>query len=222
LIYFTDSTQIFTAGDYLVGCIALLRLSHESDHLTSSIFEVYGIATIWHDLYNLYQGLKKSELERDVGCDWGKGVTPISRRIILRVISRLALYEMNETNGQSQTREGQSILCQLLQAPLNEMRSQRDLPYSAEKLHRLCEAAFDLSFFSPELVANLFAKPSDDLGIMFECVIMGYSRCRCDADVMCQQVGQEAVPATLPVSLRASNFYFSPLHITVGKTERRD
>lgn len=207
-----------------MGCIALLRLSHESDHLTSSIFEVYGIATIWHDLYNLYQGLKKSELERDVGCDWGKGVTPISRRIILRVISRLALYEMNETNGQSQTSEGQSILCQLLQAPLNEMRSQRDLPYSAEKLHRLCEAAFDLSFFSPELVANIFAKPSDDLGIMFECVIMGYSKLSftSDADVMCQQVSQEAVPATLPVSLRASNFYFSPLHITVGKTERRD
>jgi len=166
-------------GEDHVGCIALVRLSRESDYLTNAVFEVYG-TSILHDLSCLYQALKTSELERGFGCDHGKGVTPISRRIILRVISHLALYEMKGTNDQSSN--GGTILRQLVQVPLGEMRSQKEHPFSADKVFRLSEASFDLSFFSPELVADLFDNPSDDLGIMFECVVTGYAKLACTSD----------------------------------------
>ncbi|KAL7540269.1 hypothetical protein ACHAXR_009992 [Thalassiosira sp. AJA248-18] len=172
-------------GEDHVGCIALLRMTHESDCLTSIIFEVYG-ATFLHDLSSLYQGLKSSELERGVGCDYGVGVAPYSRRMILRVISRLSLFEMKGKD--QQISEGH----QLLQTVLDEMRSQKETPFSAEKLFRLTESSFDLSFFSPGIVASLFNKPSDDLQVIFECAIMGYSRLlfTSDTDSICQQWGR--------------------------------
>lgn len=175
-------------GEDHVGCIALMRLSNESDYLTKMVFEVCG-SSILHDLSSLYQGLKKSELERGFSCDYGTGVCPISRRIILKVISCLALHEMKAND---QASEGRAILHQLLQGPLSEMRSQKEAPLSAEKLFKVCESALDLSFFSEELVADLFKNPSDDLGVMFDCVITGYSGLSftSEADEMCQQWGR--------------------------------
>jgi len=176
-------------GEDHVGCIALLRLSHESDYLTNAIFEVYG-STILHDLSCLYQGLKTSELVQGAGWQGVPYSTPYTRRIILRVISRLALHEMKGTNDQSSN--GGIILHKLVQVPLGEMRSQKERHFSADKLFRVCEAAFDLSFFTPEIVADLFGNPSDDLGMMFECVITGYSMLlfTFDADVVWQQWGR--------------------------------
>lgn len=165
-----------------------MRLSQESAHLTNAIFEVYGSALL-HDLSSLYNGLKASELERGVGCDYGKGVTPFSRRMILRVISGLALHEMDRSNIQAG--EGRAILHQLFQTPLVELRSQRELPLSEEKLYRVCEAAFDLSFFSPQLLAANEAWA--DMEVIFECVVTGYSRLSftSDADAACQQVRRD-------------------------------
>ena len=170
-----------------MGCIALLRLSHETTFLTNVIFEVY--PNILLDLVQLYTRLKASELQRTVGCVHGKGVTPISRRIVLRVISRLALSEMKGTHNDQST-NGKMILQQLVQGPMGELRSQAGQPFSAEKMFRVCEASSDLSFFSSELVADLFCNPSDDLGIIFESVITGYSKLlfTFDADFVWQQV----------------------------------
>merc|ERR1712194_163365 len=71
-------------------------------------------------------------------------------------------------------------------------RSQAGQPFSAEKMFRVCEASSDLSFFSSELVADLFCNPSDDLGIIFESVITGYSKLlfTFDADFVWQQWGR--------------------------------
>ncbi|KAL9179854.1 hypothetical protein ACHAXT_007824 [Thalassiosira profunda] len=186
-------------GEDHVGCIALLRFASESDCLTSRIFQVYGPALL-DDLLSLYNGLKASELERGVGCDHGIGVTPISRRLVLRVVSRLALHGANEKGG--------IFLQQLVQAPLVEMRSQRELAFSAEKSFRLCEAAYDLSFFSPELVADLFDTAPDDLAIMFESVVTGYSRLSfaSDDDASCQQWGRlrGAVHSALATCLKST------------------
>ena len=118
--------------------------------------------------------------------DYGVGVCPVSRRMVLRVISHLALYHMKQTNDQS----GLAVLQQLLQTPLLEMRKQKEADASAEKLFRVCEAAFDLSYFSPSLVVDLFNNNSSDLNVMFECVITGYSHLSfaANTDDMCHQV----------------------------------
>lgn len=139
-----------------------MRMTQESDVLTRLVFEVYG-ANLLSDLSTLYQGLKQSELERGVGVDYGVGVCPVSRRMILRIISRLALHQQSH-----------GLLQQLVQAPLDEMKSQKEAQISPEKFFRLAEAGFDLSFFSPELVASLVNKPSGDMQVIFECVIQGY------------------------------------------------
>ena len=159
-------------GDDHVGCIALLRLTHESDCLTRAILEIYG-HTFVEDLSSLYQSLKKYELERGVGIEHGKGVTPFSRRVVLRVISRLALSSIS---GTSEEPSNVTVLHHLVEVPLQEIRSQKGQPFSAETLYRVCEASMDLSFFSPEIIANMFNNNiSDSVGIIAEYVTFGYS-----------------------------------------------
>jgi hypothetical protein len=118
-----------SGGEDHVGCIALMRLSHESDQLMDAIFE--GYPAILHNLSSLHQGLKISELQRGVGVDYGLGVCPVSRRIILRVISCLAIYQMKITKDDAG--DGRAILHRLVLAPLDEIKSLKDAPLSPEK-----------------------------------------------------------------------------------------
>ena len=192
-----------------------MKLSHESDALARVMLNVYG-PTILHDLSNLYQGLKESERERGPCCVHGKGVAPMSRRLILNTLSHLALFEMKGTTDQ--TYDGRAILYQLLHAPLNEIRSQKEVAMSADKLFRVCEAAFDLASFSPELVVDLFNHPTEDLGSMFEYVISGYSGLSFTGhtDSICEQVRWcEHLPFQMLRFSTASPYFISPL--TVGK-----
>lgn len=162
----------------------MLRLSHESENLARAILVTYG-ETIFLDLSTLHRQLKNIEVNRGVGVDYGIGVCPVSRRIILKVISHLSLIKMNNTN------EVQAILQELLQVPLNEIVSfSSDATLSAEKLYVLCEASFDLSFYSPSLVTNLFNNNSNDLAVIFDCIIAGYSQLTftVDSDDLCYQV----------------------------------
>jgi hypothetical protein len=170
-----------------VGCIALLRLSHESVHLTDSILEVCG-STLLHDLANLHQVLKAAENNRGVGVDYGTGVCPVSRRIILRVISTLALYDMKRAKDGAIS--GRDILHQLAIAPVDDLRLQKDVVQSAEKLFRICECAYDFAFFSPELVTDLLNNHHSEFELLFECVISGYSQLSFNTDVddICYQV----------------------------------
>ncbi|KAL3761981.1 hypothetical protein ACHAW5_006487 [Stephanodiscus triporus] len=174
-----------SGGEDHVGCIALMRLSHESDELIDAIFE--GYSAILHDLSSLHQGLKISELQRGVSVNYGLGVCPVSRRIILRVISRLAIYQMKVTKDE--IGDGRAILHRLALAPLDEMKSLKDAPLSPEKLFRVCESAYDLSFFSPEVLADVFNNPLV-LEVLFDCAIEGYSRLlvSSDVDALCHQV----------------------------------
>lgn len=113
----------------------------------------------------------------------------MSRRIVLRVLSRLAIYEVKRSkDGIS---EGRGILHQLALVPLDDLRLQESVMLSADKLFRVCECAFDLAFFSPELVIDLFNNHSE-FGLLFECVIAGYSRLSFtwEEDSICHQVSQ--------------------------------
>ena len=60
--------------------------------IDSREIDVYGFA-IFHDLSDLHQGLKNSELQRGVNVDYGTGVCPVSQRIVLKVTSRHTLNE---------------------------------------------------------------------------------------------------------------------------------
>jgi len=165
-------------GEDHVGCIALLRMSNESDILARAMFEIY--PTILQDLSNLHHALKESELRRGVNIDYGDGVCPVSRRMIIKVISHFSLIKMKQGN---QSSEVQAILQQLLQAPLIELRSQASAPQSAEQVFRICEASFDLSYFSPKLVADVFSSNFEDLSTMFQCLLAGYARLSFSADI---------------------------------------
>jgi hypothetical protein len=149
-------------GEDHVGCIALIRMSGESDELRNSIFKVCG-ESILQDLTSLHHALKRIEVERGVGVEYGKGVTPLSRRLLIRVVSRLGMMQ------------GGTVLHSLLEEPLSEIITQKSAPFSIEKLFRLCEAALDLSFFSPELLSHLFRNRASDLDSLFETLIMGYT-----------------------------------------------
>jgi hypothetical protein len=195
-----------SGGEDHVGCIALLRLSHESDHLVAAILDVYGSA-IFHDLSDLHHGLKNSELQRGVNVDYGTGVCPVSRRIVLKVISRLAMHQMKTTKDD--VSEGRAILHNLALAPLNEMKSLKVSLLTPDKLFRLCEASYDCAFFSPEVVGDILNNPSD-LDLVFDCVVEGYSRLTfsSDVDALCHQVRTHATSSTC----NNQPFLFADLH----------
>ena len=147
--------------------------------LQNSIFKVCG-GSILQELVSLHHALKRIEVERGVGVDYGKGVTPLSRRLLIRVVSRLGMQQ------------GGTVLHSLLEEPLSEIVSQKSAPPSIEKLFRLCEAALDLSFFSPEILSHLFRNRASELDSLFETVIMGYTGLSftCEADSTTHQWGR--------------------------------
>jgi hypothetical protein len=148
-----------------------MRLSFENDNLAYSLLSING-SSLLHDIATLYQELKASEHSRHPKCDYGIGVCPISRRLVLRALSRLCMLQMNGRNDES----GRNTLHRLLQVTMSELSSQKDLPITSDKLFRVCEATYDLASFSSFVVADLFNNSSDELKCVFECVLAGYSR----------------------------------------------
>ena len=109
-----------------------------------------------------------------VNVDYGTGVCPVSRRIVPKVISRLAIHRMTTTEDDAG--EGQAIVQNLALAPLNnEMKLLKVSELTIEKLFRLCGASYHLAFFSSEVLGNILNSPSD-LDSVFDCVVDGYSR----------------------------------------------
>ena len=161
----------------LVGCIALVRLSFESDNMAFAMLSVYG-SSLLRDLASLHQELKTLENNRPPGREDGIGVAPISRRLVLRTISHLCMLQMKASDDES----GRIILHELLQVPLSEISFQKDLPLTSDKLFRVCESTFDLASFNSIVIADLFNNPTSELGCVFECVLSGFSRLSFSAD----------------------------------------
>lgn len=153
-----------------VGCIALMRLSFESEHLAFSIIDVY--PSLLRDIASMYNELKVCEQNRPIGCNYGIGVCPISRRLVLKALSRLCVLQINRLRDEI----GNAILNELVQVPLKEIYAQKDMPISTDKLFRLCESVYDLASFDSQVIAGI----PEDLANVFDCVceslISGYSR----------------------------------------------
>ena len=152
-------------GEDHVGILALMRMSEESDDLTLAMFEVQ--PAILSDFVELHARLKASEVSRGLR-DWGAGVCPVSRRILLRVICRLSKFP-----GAGQ---GQAVMQQLVNAPLKEITSRKQSPYCAEKLYSYAEASYDLAYFPPALLSNALSTVPEALEAVTMTVIEGYSR----------------------------------------------
>ena len=159
-----------------------------------------------NDLASLHHVLKVAEINRGVGVDYGIGVCPVSRRIILRAISTLCFHEMKI--AKEGTSVGRDILYQLALAPLDDMRMQKNVALSAEKLFRICECSYDLSFFSPKLVTELLNNHHSEFELLFECVVTGYSRLSFTSgiDDICYQVRPN----------RCLAFFESSIHFTLS------
>ncbi len=120
-----------------------------------------------------------------VNVDYGTGVCPVSRRIVPKVISRLAIHRMK------------AIVQNLALAPLNnEMKLLKVSELTPEKLFRLCGASYHLAFFLSEVLGNILNSPSDLDSVLFDCVVDGYSRLKflSDVDALCHRVRTNTNP----------------------------
>lgn len=163
-------------GEDHVGCIALMRLCFESNKLARAIASIYG-PTLLSDVATLHNELKLLEQKRAPGCDFGIGVCPISRRLILRSLSHICMLQLETDYGTK------TMLQQLLQVTLNEIDVQNELPLTRDKLFQLCESVYDLASFDPYVVANLFSHPNQQLEFVIDSLLTGYSRISFTSDI---------------------------------------
>ena len=152
-------------GEDHVGILALMRMSEENDDLTIALFEVQ--PTILNDFVELHSRLKAAEVSRGLR-DWGTGVCPVSRRILLRIICRLSKFPGAD--------QGHAVMQQLVNAPLREITLRKQSPYCAEKLYSFAESSYDLAYFSPELLSDALSTVPEALEAVTMTVIEGYSR----------------------------------------------
>lgn len=155
----------------VVGCIALMRLSFESEDLAYSIINTYG-SSLLHDIANLHNELRVIEQKRPIGCDYGIGVCPISRRLVLKSLTQLCMLSMETYRNES----GKTIIQELLRVSLQEIVTQKEKALTSDAaLFRLCESVYDLSSLHPLIVVDLLTNSSSELACVFEGVISGYS-----------------------------------------------
>jgi hypothetical protein len=105
---------------------------------------------------NLYQKLKMIENERGFGIIHDRGVAPVSRRILLRVLCDLELASQGQTGASP-------LLKELFDSAVATIASfKAKASFDENSMGCLAECAFDLSYFAPPIVSTLFI--SDQLG----------------------------------------------------------
>ena len=152
-------------GEDHVAAIALMRLVTVSDNLAiaalSSAAMKKGssdLSVVLLELSHLHDRLQKIELERGHGVTFGKGVTPKSRRVLLKSICKLGIMIMTkDPNTEGIIR---SELYRLFQLPLTAIITATSNPgqSQASVMHGVCEATNDIASFPPEICSQLFQK----------------------------------------------------------------
>jgi len=148
-----------------VGCLAIMRLTVESDQLSLRIVEAAG-ADIQH-LCRLHSQLKNIETSREKGVDYGRGVTPKSRRILLNIICRLEIV----TKGAAGC---SAMLTELFETAVSSIAAYATAdPLSMEDenvLFYICENTWDIAAFSPSIVVSLFNYADGQSSIKLACL----------------------------------------------------
>lgn len=132
-------------GEDHVACVALMRLSTDSENLGRLMAEV--ARPLLPRICALYQELKAQEIDRGGRLLTVQGTTPKSRRILLSFLCRI------ETISQS---GASSVLQEIFQSAVASIASKSGVSLSHTSFLALCEATYDLSAFPPNVAASLF------------------------------------------------------------------
>ena len=138
-------------GEDHVGCLAIMRLSIESDVLAFRVVAAAGPDI--QQLCQLHAQLKSIEVAREKGAVHGTGVVPKSRRILLNVICHLEIL----TKGGAGCA---AMLTELFGSAVASIAGYANANPSAlddeNVLFQICESTWDLAAFSPSIVESLF------------------------------------------------------------------
>jgi hypothetical protein len=135
-------------GDDHVGCLVLMRMVFESDELARAV--VASSSQFILHLCEMYHELKKIEVQRGRDVWHGSGVTPKSRRILLKVICRLELLSGGAAGASV-------VLADLFNSAVETIAGFRDREFFDDKAtHIICEAVFDLGSFAPSIARTVF------------------------------------------------------------------
>lgn len=177
-------------GEDHVGCIALFRICHQSTELAKTVSSLCGMeraSWLIFDLFDFHALVKDYELGRGFGVFHGRGVTPKSRRVLLATLSRLGQVSTEGSDVATSDRNAEQIsirLRELFHTPLQIIIRESNSTHknAATAIYRVCEAVFDLSSFSPNLVSTLFTVGDHEndptaqraMEVVVELVISGY------------------------------------------------
>jgi hypothetical protein len=166
-------------GEDHVGCLAIMRLAFESDNLARTMVQAAGSDV--QQLCQLHSQLKSIEISREKGVDHGQGVTPKSRRILLGIICHLEIV----TEGAAGCASMLTDLFNSAVAAIAAYNTVDSSSFSDENvIYQMCENTWDLTAFSPVIVATLFngeggelaAQRLDCIRALTTCICNGYKR----------------------------------------------
>ncbi len=126
-----------------------MRLANESGPL-SMVF-LRSKESMLVDLCELYQSLKRIEDQRGIGVFYGVGVLPKSRRILLGVICNLEAI----SNEKGQASRLLASMFENSVTSIANVNHQLD-NLKTDILSMICESAFDIAAFSPNMIRSLF------------------------------------------------------------------
>lgn len=148
-LYDIRGTMRGPGGEDHVGCLALMRMTKESEALTNLIISVHA-ETFVPRLCRLHQLLKAIENERGVGPSHGKGVTPTSRRILLGILSHLEVTSKGQAGASS-------LLEELFNHAIHSIAQfASGFSFDERTVFQITEHTFDLASFSPSILVTLF------------------------------------------------------------------
>ena len=159
-------------GEDHVGILAIMRIVNECRELTTAVVDA--VVPYIPRLYKLLQNLKKTESERGPGVYHGIGVTPYSRRILLRTLCHLEL--------DSQGRTGAALVLEELfhnsVESIAALGGRNANYFEWQTLAEMTECTFDIAAFCPSIVSTLFtdlhAKNTSCLEALVSSCIRGY------------------------------------------------
>ena len=176
-------------GEDHVACIAIMRLVVEGDQLALATLKSMAktknndILSVLEEFTQLHKYLLRVEIERGPGISHGKGVTPKSRRVLLKSICKFAFIASHHEPDIAVTISTE--LYSLFHSPLTtviQTASRTDISREA-MIHSICVGTQDLSSFPPEVCMQLFtqddSRDNDILNgtlVIINTVVSGYLR----------------------------------------------
>ena len=170
-------------GEDHVACIALMRLVVESNEVAFAALTAASkaknndIISIIVEISQVHDQLKSLEIKRGPGVFHGSGVTPKSRRVLLKSLCQLGLVASKAHQNTSDVIS--SEINRLFHSPLEKIireNARTDIP-KVSLIHSICEATHDLASFPPEFCSQLFYGGHDILQgtqLIINTVLTGY------------------------------------------------